>query len=369
MAARTASPVQGVRGRLVLLLLLMAWSELPLASADERSDQMVIAMRPGDTELTRPPALEMKGTGGWLELNRFATSGRYRLIDGDDSQRDSVFQYQLSLKARLRLDRQGRVGLAAGIFTGDSFRGGWNRFARPESGREADIFLKHLYLDARLLNKLEVQYGGLEIAHGEATEVTSYDFDGYITGQRIRSAGWKALDEISVTYAHLGDLDDPSVFNRFRRLASPNYFQLLLDKKLAKPGGLSFEYTDVSGEQTLRQAVRFDLPARSGLDTVQLELYQRWSPEAGYGFGLYTQKSVHAAITLGVGYARIDRTGLNSDRFPMGRRLYATALMALHRVLGVSVFFSRQLDAAESSANRTRLDVGLSYDLRQIVAK
>jgi len=187
----------------LFLLLLMEWPAVATTqdSGNEKNDEMIIAMRPGDTQLTHPPSLPMKGTGGWLELGRVATSGRYRLIDDGSSQRERVLQYQFSMKTRLRLDNQGKVGLSAGVFTGDGFGGGWNRFTRSGSGKEPDVFLKQLYFNARPVTGLEIQYGGLEIAHGETTEVTGYDFDGYLMGQRARLERWGALDEVSITDA------------------------------------------------------------------------------------------------------------------------------------------------------------------------
>ncbi|MGH9460365.1 MAG: hypothetical protein ACRD1X_04055 [Vicinamibacteria bacterium] len=365
MATEPTSPrVRRARASVLVLLLLGLPVLAPTrASGDDKSDPMIIAMRPGDTQLTDAPSLPMKGTGGWLELGRVATSGRYRLIDGGSSQRESVLQYQFSMKTRLKLDTQGKLGLSAGVFTGDGFGGGWNRFTRSGSGEEPDLFLKQLHLSAQPVAGLEIQYGGLEIAHGESTEVTGYDFDGYLMGQRGRLESFGPLDEVSITYAYLGDLDNPSVFDRFRRLGSPNYWQLLGRKELASGGGVSADYTNVSGEETLRQAVRLPLPDRSQLDTVQLEVYERLPPEAGFGFGLYSQKKLHPAITLGGGYARIDRNGLNSDRFPRGNRIYGTLLVAVHRAFGLSVFLSRRIGAVETSENRTRLDVALSYDL------
>ena len=43
---------------------------------------------------------------------------------------------------------------------------------------------------------------------------------------------------------------------------------------------------------------------------------------SGYGFGAYGEKKLHDRFSLGGGYTRIDRNGLNSDRFPRGKRFH-----------------------------------------------
>lgn len=42
---------------------------------------------------------------------------------------------------------------------------------------------------------------------------------------------------------------------------------------------------------------------------------------SGYGFGACGEKKLRETFSLG-GYTRIDRNGLNSDRFPRGKRFH-----------------------------------------------
>jgi hypothetical protein len=308
---------------------------------------MILAMRTGDTQLEQPK-VSMGSVDRFLELDRASASGRFR------SATSAELQYQGALKGSFKLDGRGKFAVRAGAFTGSGFTGGW----------DGAIHLKQLYLDVEVVPRASIQVGGLDIAHGESTEVTSYDFDGYLMGERLRyERSHRAFDSLTVTLAHLGDLDSPSVFDRFSSLSEPNYAQLLWTKRFFRRLGASAEYTSTSEGPTWRQAFRLDLARGFLPDVVQFENYQRRGADPGYGFGLYGQRRLARALVLGVGFAQIDRSGLNSDRFPRGKRVYGTALFSIGRELSVSLFFSQAVGGAGEPSLRRRLDVALSYNV------
>jgi hypothetical protein len=58
------------------------------------------------------------------------------------------------------------------------------------------------------------------------------------------------------------------------------------------------------------------------LDTFHAEVYEVSHIRPGYGFAAYEEKAVLSRFIVGGGYADIDRTMLNSDRYGRGKRLF-----------------------------------------------
>ncbi len=322
-------------------------------------------MRTGETHLASSSTGEGK-LSPWFELQTASLSTRYHYIrntGGVTAANNN--QYQLSLQGRLKLDRAGKYGVHAGVFTGNSFNGGWNASGLGSGAGRSNLFLKQLYFSARPANGVELQYGGLEIPSGQSTEVTAYDADGYITGQRLRLARPRNLyfDEISVTYGYLGGLSRPSVGHRFHHLRQSNYHQFLAVKNIGKRIRASADYTFESGADTLRQAIRLSAPELRIADTVLFENYQRLGADSGYGFGLYGEKKLHPRVSLGGGYAQIDRVTLNSDRFLRGKRLHITGHVTLSPEFSISMAATQAVSATGPHLPRTRVDVAFQYNL------
>lgn len=72
---------------------------------------------------------------------------------------------------------------------------------------------------------VELQYGSLDFRHGEATELTAYDYDGYVTGQRITLSCPDQIyfDEISYTAGFLSGFNTPNVNKRYHHLRQVNF--------------------------------------------------------------------------------------------------------------------------------------------------
>ena len=97
------------------------------------------------------------------------------------------------------------------------------------------ISRSRLYFAAIPVQGVEGQYGGLYIVKGESTELTTYDEDGYIIGERVSVRRPKELffDEISATVGiSPSDPREIPISKRTKYLNdAPNYRHFLVDKK------------------------------------------------------------------------------------------------------------------------------------------
>jgi hypothetical protein len=327
---------------------------------------MVIEMQPGDTRLIRALPSREGRLSRWLDVDLASVSTRFRHVESlMGVTTASNQQHQIAIKGDLRLDAAGTLTLHAGLFSGDTFTGGWNNTGPGTGVAQSRVFLKRLYFEAKTLRGIEVQAGGLEFARGESTELTSYDYDGYLVGERlaIRRADRVFLDEVTVTYGFVGDLRQPSVFARLPRLGRANYHQFELAKQAGKRLRISGDYTSESGIDTLREAVTLNAPEIRAASLLHFEQYERLGAGPGYGFSAYVEKKLGRRISLGPGYAQLDRQGLYSDRFNVGKRIFWNSHIELGPEWSLMALATYAVDAPRSSAPRRRFDLVLSYDL------
>jgi hypothetical protein len=109
------------------------------------------------------------------------------------------------------------------------------------------------------------------VVRGESTEITGYDNDAYLTGQRVSVKRPKDLffDEVSVTFAYLGDLTTPSITNRYHRLDEVNYRHLLASKKATSwlassmPSGMSSTHAPAPVQASASQCLERRRPLRA----------------------------------------------------------------------------------------------------------
>jgi hypothetical protein len=351
-------------GLLAVILLI------PLTvAAQTPHPKMVIEMRTGETHLapTRP------GDGRlarWFDLQTASIGNRYQFIrNARGETAASHEQYQVTFKGRFKFDAKGRVSLNAGLFSGRSFFSGWNSSGWGSSRAASNLYLKELYLSVKPARGVELQAGSLYLLHGEATEITAYDYDGYVMGQRITLARpdnfW--LDEISYTAGYLGDVNRPNLNQRYHRLGQVNFHHVLLSKRLGERVRVSADYASETGprgrEDVFRQAVKIRIPEAKIMDSFLFEHYRRAGNAAGYGFNVYGEKKLHARFTLGGGYARIDRSGFNSDRFPQGNRLHWSGLVPITPELSFTMGVVHAVGELPGNLPRTRLDIGVNYNL------
>jgi len=361
------------RGRVSRLTITTALGFLYVGSAMAQSPTPVpVVPPPKDTVAAAAKPSRLPGLKRWLAIEAFSVSARYRIIqNGMGDVTANQLQYQVAIRGRFKFDGKGRYSVVAGLYTGSFFNSGWNSTGLGTGTASTNLYLKHLYFDARPTKSLQFQIGGLGVNNGENTEATGYDNDAFIMGERIIIKAPKKLyfDEISVTNAHLGELNQPSVFRRFGNLSKPNYRQVLVRKEVNKRFAFSADYTHDSGTDTLRQAVRIMTPGTRLIDRVVFENYQRFNGPGRYGFNLFGERKLSSKVALNAGIAHIDAVMLNGDRFPKGTRMHATATYKPRAELTVTAAFTQGLGPAAPALPRTRFEIIFSYNILETLRR
>lgn len=363
--------------RLVLLVLL---SLLSLAARAQAQIVNPAGAAAAETTAATPkltaPAESDQGSGlaRWLEVQSATLALRYRFAENDSGQvTANQLQHQEALRARLKFDAAGRYSINAFIGSGPHFTLSWNHSGVGTGRSFTNLYLKQLYLAAQPVKGIEFQYGSIPIVRGESTEATGYDNDGYLTGGRVtlKRPAQLFFDEIAVTYAYLGDFNQPGVNKRFHRLKESNYHQFLVSKKFGDRVMVSADYTFHNGAETLRQAIKLKLPELRVVDSVRFENYERIDVKPVYGFAFAGEKRVTKRLTLTGGYAQIDPVvgALNADRLGQGKHLYVASSFALTSELTLSTFLTHSIGDNSGKFTRTRGEVVLSYDLLKALKK
>jgi hypothetical protein len=303
----------------------------------------------------------------WFDLEALTLSTRYRYIDNAVGRTVSnQQQWQILGRGRFKFDRRAKYSAVLQIETGRGFTAGWNNTGWGTGDLETNVFTKHLYFDAKPVKPIEVQLGGIALNNGENTEITGYDNDAYLTGERVAVRAPKQLwfDEISATSGYIGDFNRPDVFLRLRHLDRSNYHQFLVRKKINKAVGFSADYTFDEGTDMLRQAVRVAMPKLKFVDSLLYENYQRLDPQPGYGFALTGSKHVTPKLDLTGGITKISHVMFNSDRYPRGERLYFITSYKLTREFTLSPVIIRAVGPLPTPAShRTRFEFIASYNI------
>lgn len=345
----------------------------PLIIAGEKTNLQSRVYGTGEVSPKAPDTTN--GFSRWIDLQTATLVARYRFIQNSAGVNvANQMQDQMQFKARFKFDRNGAYALNAGVFTGNSFINGFNDTGIGTGNAITNLYLKQLYLSAKPVHWLEVQVGGLYFNRGESTEITTYDNDGYLMGERLIIQRPRNLffDEISVTSAFLGDFSTPNINKRWHRLNESNYYQLLLTKKMGERAAVSGDYTFDSGRDTLRQAVRVNTPEFKMIDFFRLEIYERLGKNPKGGLALYGEKSlIDSRFTVGGGYSQIDPDygGLNGDRFNRGRRFFVNGSYKLRPEFTISTFYTRAFKNDFPVGNRTRFELIFSYNLLKTLQK
>lgn len=291
----------------------------------------------------------------WLDLQSVTFGLRYRMVENNSGLRAQNWSdHHQGLKLVLKLDPAAKYSLSAVAFNGDAFAASWNLRGLGDSTNR--VFVKQLYLTAKPIDGLELQYGGLPILRGESSEITSYDNDGYLMGQRV------TLGLVTVTAGYLGDFRAPSVNRRWHRLSEVNYGQVLVKRQLTDRVTASADFTHDDGERTFRQGVA--IRPSKGVDLVRIDAYERVNGTRGMG-GAITVEKPFGRTRLAASFASVDDhyRAVNGDRYGRGQRLSLTSTTALGRDVSLQVFVTRALDDGVTMPNRTRLDVHIRYEL------
>ena len=321
----------------------------------------------GQSQKPSPTPVPLPKVHRWFDLEALSVASRYRYIDAANGATvGNSQQWQMVARGRFKFDRKGKYSVLAHVQSGNTFTGGWDNTGLGTGDAQTNLFLKQLCFDAKPTRAVEIQFGGLAITNGENTEITGYDNDNFIMGERVSFRAPKKLyfDEVTITNAFLGDINRPSVFRRFKRLDRSNYHQFLIRKQVTKNVGFSADYTFDSGVDTLRQAVRVKLPKAKIVDSVLYENYERIDPQPGYGFAVTAEKKVTSKLNFSGGFAKISHVMLNGDRFPRGERIFLSGAYKLTQELTINPVIIRAVGPLATPATpRTRFEIIASYNI------
>jgi hypothetical protein len=308
----------------------------------------------------------------WLDVQHLHLSSRFRWVESNGGRvTSSTHQWQPQLRARFLFDRGGRYAIHVGAFGGSQFVSGWNNTGGGLGDFGGDFNVKQLFVSAEPRQGLEFQVGGLYMLRGENTEITSYDNDAYIVGQRatIRRAQG-TLAQMALTVGHIGDYREPNVFERLDSLADINYGQLLVGARAGSRVNLSVDYTYEDGRDLLREGATIRLPERTApLTSIKLEAYQRFDDIAGQGFNVSGDFRITPAFSVTAGVAHVDRHYLipgymspNADRYERGTRFYHAGTYTLTRELSVGWFNGEAFQTDYTIPNEHRWEILLTFN-------
>lgn len=305
----------------------------------------------------------------WFDLQNATLNLRYRYIDTTaGTVTTNQLQHRESVRGRVKFDTSARYTWNFGAFTGTRFTSGWDNTRWGIADAQKNFAFKTSYFSAIPISGVEAQYGGFYVLRGESTEVTTYDEDGYLIGQRVSVKRPKQFyfDEISATVGYLSaDPREIPISKRTKYLNdTPNYRHFLVDKKIHQRAGVSTDFTYFQGARTWRQGFNLRTPELRAVDTVILELYQRVNLTPEQGFALTFDKAVHRRVSVNWGYASIDPAYgvLNSDRFQIGDRAFAMIVYNITPEFLASAFITRAIGNDIPLPQRTLSNIVFTYN-------
>jgi len=379
-----------------------------------------------------PVASEKPLTERWLDLSKVSSSFRYRQAFNEGSAK--IFddgQQQMVLINRFKLDRNERYTInlrassggyfnwsyadVAGMGFGERQHKGLTKSsyntaqaAERKAAGPADpagllilttvvptgwhFLVRELYFSATPVRAVTVEFGSLGLERGYSSEITSFDDDGWVSGERFRIKDPKHLffNEIGFTNAYFGNISTPNFFDRGSDLTSSNYRQIFGKKQLNKYLAFSVDYTYLAGTDTVREAVAVDTRATKVIDKINFEAYQRLNTvnlqgldvQGGSGFAVTAEKKITDRLTGGLGFADVDSdysvyTGhrvqhavgmsMNGDSYGQGKRPFMHASYKLNPVVTAFGFYTHALyDNQALTLNQQNLNAGLTFDLKAL---
>jgi hypothetical protein len=179
----------------------------------------------------------------------------------------------------------------------------------------------------------------------------------------VPRAWW--FDEVAVTRAYVGDLNEPSAFRRLRKLGEGGYVQALATRRRPS-ASLSIEVAerDEVTSASLALLVR-KVPA---LSAVRVEASRAVSDRSDYAVGVTAERSLDP-VTLSGGFTSVETYfgTLNGDRYSTGDRAFASASWKLRRGLTLTAFASRAI--GDSPEPHVRADMLIMYDVMTHLAR
>lgn len=326
------------------------------------------------------------GEARWLRISSAVLATRLRSVESSDSKLGALSQqHKEKVDGYLRLDSEGRYTIHASLSSGYYFTRSFSETGVGDSWygeRGANVFLRQLYIQAEPVKGIQVQYGSLPILRGAVSENISYDEDGYIAGERlsIKRPSQLYLDEISITYAYIGDYYKPNVFSRLDRFSQSNYHQFLVAKRISNRVSMSADLTHHGWSETVRVGGTIDVHESHIFDKVRLGVYDRYSTESGTGFETTAERKLGKKWTLAGGWVSVDKGtmdlitpydlrqqrkatadrpapggSLNADRFARGDSPYGSASYQLSSMIKLAAFMSGDVDQGNYVIKNSRI--------------
>jgi hypothetical protein len=305
----------------------------------------------------------------WIDLQNATLNTRYRFIDSSEGLiTTNQLQHRETLRARLKFDAPGRYAMNFGASTGGRFTSGWNNTGIGLGDWQSPLSVRALYFAAQPITGVEGQYGSMYILKGESTEITTYDDDGYVIGERVsvRRPRQFFFDEVSATVGYFSSTPAELGFSRRLKYLNdhPNYGHFLVDKKLGARAGISADFTSVGGARTWRAATNVNTKELRSVDSILFENYKRTNDNPAYGFAVTATKAFTRKVSVNGGYASIDRFygGLNSDRFHVGNRVFIMTTYVFSPRFTASAFITRAVGNDVPLIQRTLSNLIFSYN-------
>ena len=254
------------------------------------------------------------------------------------------------------------------------------------------FYMRELYFNATPIEGLTVQFGSFGIERGLASEITTFDDDGYLSGERVivRKPAALFFDEVGYTNAYFGDIATPNLFDRGGSLKKNNYRQAFANKNLSSRIGFSGDYTWQTGTHTLREAAVIKTGESRAVDSVQFETYQRLNAvnlqglnvDGGSGFAVTAKKQLGQHLNGDLGYADVDvnysvyndsrffhavNFSMNGDSYGVGKRPFAHVTWKLTPAVSLNSFYTHAIGSDVPNHNQQNYSAGLTFDLKALV--
>jgi hypothetical protein len=253
------------------------------------------------------------------------------------------------------------------------------------------FYLRELYFSATPVKGLTAEFGSFGIERGVATEITTFDDDGYLSGERIRIRNPKHLffDQIGYTNAYFGSYGTANLLDRGSDLTKFNYRQVFADKKINSRIDVSGDYTWLNSTDTLRAAALVDVKEVKVVDSLRAEAYVRVNSvnlqglevNGGSGFSLMAQKKLGGRLIVEAGFASIDKDntaesgsrffhsvgfGLNGDSYSEGKRPILHATYRVNSFTTAFGFYTHQIGTPLVNYAQQGLNGGLTFDMKAL---
>ena len=368
-------------------------------------------------------------TDRWLDLKTLSWSGRYRNSTNADGRHLFDFgQDRYIADGRLKLDKGGNYSINFHASSGRTFNWAFADFyggqyrdsviaARPYKSaaqqaaltkaiaadpdgaayklgfpsRGGYFYFRQLYVSATPVSQITFEFGSLPIEHGQNTEITSFDDDGYMSGERIRLHDPKHLffDQIAATGGFIGNTLTPNFFARGSDLKTNNYQQYLVEKKIGVRAVASVDYSELNKTHSMREAVALKIPEAKIIDSARFEVYQRMNDvliggvnfASGSGFAVFANKLIEKKVDAQVGFASVDNNyaaysgspylatigfGWNGDAYSAGKRAFTKVNWKLANGVEAFGFYTHTTTYLNPSSNIQGYNAGLNFDVKAL---